>query len=527
MIRPSLRRTPETASVKESAGLPWGCVLQPLAPTAESGGDERDDAIGAEEVPRCEECFGYINAYCMFERKAWICCLCGCKNELAVRYSSSSARAGLPEMQRGIVDLLEECIEVDDVFAKELSPEHRPAFVAVIDVSGSEELVEVVRAGILALVEALPPSALFGLVTVASTVGVFDLRSALPHCYHVPIAEHEDQEQMTISDVLPAESMLVQIGTHKDEILAAVETISSASTPGAAGRKNGFGTCIDLLLDTFEATPEYSLRVMSVLGSMPNYGLGALTPPDVKASSAPAVDAAAASQVSPGGEAYLAMVERVKALAAVVDLFVIGEEGYVGVEACLPLAQVAGGTVVYYQGLDTAALPQDLYRIYSRPFASKGLLRLRCSSGFRVAQAFGHLTADDQFDHLLHVASCHSDSCFAVDLEFDAPAGVTTNLDVQPTLQLAFAYSCVVPVPDSTAYQVPLRLVSTTTHTLAHTHARTHTHTHTYSLSLTHHTRCSGACALRHYAWTWRVFPWICTPLRTRRSSLRSCVTRF
>ena len=130
MIRPSLRRTPETASVKESAGLPWGCVLQPLAPTAETGGDERDDAIGAEEVPRCEECFGYINAYCMFERKAWICCLCGCKNELAVRYSSSSARAGLPEMQRGIVDLLEECIEVDDVFAKELSPEHRPAFVA-------------------------------------------------------------------------------------------------------------------------------------------------------------------------------------------------------------------------------------------------------------------------------------------------------------------------------------------------------------------------------------------------------------
>ena len=113
MIRPSLRRTPETASVKESAGLPWGCVLQPLAPTAETGGDERDDAIGAEEVPRCEECFGYINAYCMFERKAWICCLCGCKNELAVRYSSSSARAGLPEMQRGIVDLLEECIEVD------------------------------------------------------------------------------------------------------------------------------------------------------------------------------------------------------------------------------------------------------------------------------------------------------------------------------------------------------------------------------------------------------------------------------
>ena len=74
MLRPSLRRTPETASVKESAGLPWGCVLQPLAPAVDTACADTDkyDAIGAEEVPRCTECFGYISAYCMFERKAWI-----------------------------------------------------------------------------------------------------------------------------------------------------------------------------------------------------------------------------------------------------------------------------------------------------------------------------------------------------------------------------------------------------------------------------------------------------------------------
>ena len=34
------------------------------------------------------------------------------------------------------------------------------------------------------------------------------------------------------------------------------------------------------------------------------------------------------------------------------------------------------------------------------------------------------MRADEQFENLYHVASCHSESCFAVDLEFDSPSGV-------------------------------------------------------------------------------------------------------
>ena len=49
------------------------------------------------------------------------------------------------------------------------------------------------------------------------------------------------------------------------------------------------------------------------------------------------VTAVAAEQ---GAEEYLKMVERIKGLSAVVDLFVIAEDGYVGVEALLPLVQV-------------------------------------------------------------------------------------------------------------------------------------------------------------------------------------------
>ena len=92
MLRPSLRRTPESAPIKDSAGLPWGCCIMPLSP-GEVSDSRALETILADQVPRCTECFGYINVYCMFEKKAWICSLCGCKNDLSQRYASSTQRS--------------------------------------------------------------------------------------------------------------------------------------------------------------------------------------------------------------------------------------------------------------------------------------------------------------------------------------------------------------------------------------------------------------------------------------------------
>ena len=88
---------------------------------------------------------------------------------------------------------------------------------------------------------------------------------------------------------------------------------------------------------------------------MPNLGLGALVAPPQVVSGA---DTAASRKQPKGAEVYAEMAERIKGLSAVVDLFVIAEEGYVGVEALLPLVQCAGGTMIYYPGLDSSALPQ-------------------------------------------------------------------------------------------------------------------------------------------------------------------------
>ena len=59
-----------------------------------------------------------------------------------------------------------------------------------------------------------------------------------------------------------------------------------------------------------------------------------------------------------------------------------------------------------------------MYRRLSAPQALGGLLRVRTSSDFCTARAFGHLYPDDQYDNLFHIISCDPQDTFAFDFEF-------------------------------------------------------------------------------------------------------------
>lgn len=185
----------------------------------------------SEDVARCEDCFAYINPYCTVDGSLWRCSLCGVVNTFSTkqlqRYSETSGgtsrKESCEELSNSMVefDIASEAILASDALSLPpgaASPSHTlpnghgsvagtgsgaesavmgwemlvpkeelrklPACVAVVDVAGSEELLELTKSSLLAALEALPPCALFGLATFSDTVryqpNILPLASTFP-----------------------------------------------------------------------------------------------------------------------------------------------------------------------------------------------------------------------------------------------------------------------------------------------------------------------------------------------------------
>ena len=74
MLQPTFKAFPQDPASKDAAGVPFGCVAQPLAPFANEGEVLAEDEVElADVVARCEGCYGYISSYCTFMRSHWRC----------------------------------------------------------------------------------------------------------------------------------------------------------------------------------------------------------------------------------------------------------------------------------------------------------------------------------------------------------------------------------------------------------------------------------------------------------------------
>lgn len=103
-VRLSLRQGPSDSELQEGCGLPWGATITPFAAVDEQG---REPAHGlhAQDLPRCDSCYAYINVLCEMERWSWTCSLCGnlngLPNDVADRYAHTPS---CPELSSSLVD---------------------------------------------------------------------------------------------------------------------------------------------------------------------------------------------------------------------------------------------------------------------------------------------------------------------------------------------------------------------------------------------------------------------------------------
>lgn len=453
-VRRTVERCPVDTEAQEGCGIPWGATVAPFAATDELGRQPEQGEHG-EALPRCDSCWAYINCFCDIEKWAWTCSLCGqligFSEEQAGQYQQSASH---PAVFSSFVDL-----EFEDEDATDDDFQARPVFVAAVDLSASEEFLELVKSSLLAALEAINPGALFGLITFSHKIGLYDVQGPIPVVKYVSIPPDMDGKLPVDLDMaMPLPAFLAPVESNKEHIAAALETLrptSSWERATAAGQGvegvsmggRGFGVAMDALIKYLG--PEYGVtfamaRVFAFLSGPPDYGAGQLDTRrygDQYASKGEDADKA----LLPAQTSYYKDLAAQAVLAGVcVDLFAVTNE-YTDLASLKYLSIESGGGLLLYSSTEEATLPQDLYRMLSRPYAFGCILRLRTSSDFKAATVYGHYFPDPEYDNVQRIICCDQYATYAVDFEFVAPSGFSRHMETPPVMQMAFQYSILVP----------------------------------------------------------------------------------
>ncbi|XAR60149.1 hypothetical protein NMG60_11033403 [Bertholletia excelsa] len=453
-VRATVARFPIDSDALESSGLPWGLTLTPFAPKDEHG---NSPVYGSEGhlLPRCENCWAYYNTYCEQEQWAWTCSLCGTLNGLS---SQAIARYSLPqscpETISSFIDL-----ELPMEGYEEETMQARPVYVAAVDLSSSEEFLELIKSALLAALEALGPGSLFGLVTFSHKIGLYDVQGPVPVVKNVFIPPDMDGTlPIELEDIMPLLSFLAPVETCKDRIASALETLrptNSWERTTAAGQGldgvllggRGFGVAMEALFNYLSS--EYGntfalARVFAFLSGPPDYGAGQLDTRrygEQYASKGEDADRALLPEQTPFYKDLAAVAVQA---GVCVDIFAVTNE-YTDLASLKFLSIESGGSLFLYSNTDDSTLPQDMYRMLSRPYAFNCVMRLRTSSEFKMGHSFGHFFPDPQYENVQHIICCDSYATYAYDFDFANTVGFSRHASEPPMMQIAFQYTVVVP----------------------------------------------------------------------------------
>ncbi|KAL7173962.1 hypothetical protein ACSBR2_033257 [Camellia fascicularis] len=308
-------------------------------------------------------------------------------------------------------------------------------------------------------ITALGPGSLFGLATFSHKIGLYDVQGPVPVVKNIFIPPDSDGTlPIELEDVMPLLSFLAPVDTCKDRIASALETLrptNSWERTTAAGQGldgvllggRGFGVAMEALFNylSSEYGNTFALgRVFAFLSGSPDYGAGQLDTRrygEQYASKGEDADRALLPEQTP----FYKDLAAVAAQSGVcVDIFAVTNE-YTDLASLKFLSIESGGSLFLYSNTDDSTLPQDMYRMLSRPYAFNCILRLRASSEFKTGHSYGHFFPDPQYENVQHIICCDSYATYAYDFDFVSDVGFSRHTAEPPMLQIAFQYTVVVP----------------------------------------------------------------------------------
>eukprot|EP00656_Telonema_subtile_P036774 TRINITY_DN4083_c0_g1_i1.p1 TRINITY_DN4083_c0_g1~~TRINITY_DN4083_c0_g1_i1.p1 ORF type:complete len:402 (-),score=131.47 TRINITY_DN4083_c0_g1_i1:612-1817(-) len=385
---------PQDASIKDAAGLPVGATLQPLAPLDK---DQQSVQLDIEEVARCEQCFGYINPFVLFDRRRWRCTFCNTYNPTPPRYATPMLRRELPELSAPTVEL--ELQGEGSALAQE-----QPLNLLLVDLSGDGQYLEMVKAGLQAAIDVMPGSGFVGLLGFSDTVGVYDLRSPVPHVRELQLAE-DGYPVVELHELVSLETIAVQLEPHRDNLS---EAIDSLVVPDQGCDKRAFGPALSSVVQFLKLQSELvsCARVTCFLSGLPNHGAGQLS-----------TEYSEGQELRPQSDFYQSVGTLAASLGVAIDVLA-GCSSFCALPTVRGAVEPTGGVLALYEEQQSMNITEDIYNLLSRPQAFNGLLRLRCPGALQVAHAYGNWTQDKQHNELHHMAVLDEHRSFGFDLEF-------------------------------------------------------------------------------------------------------------
>lgn len=376
--------------------------------------------LSASKIDRCLSCYGYLNPFVRFSRLGWQCSICRQVNNISQketpRLADERKRKELPELTLPLIEY--QWTEEDDNnintdnnndtsspsssssvpynvdsdydpsslssaasssaprFSPQISSLESPVYIFLVDLSGDNEYIELLKSSLLAAVEALPSSCWIGLAVFSSHLGLYNLRcSNIPHISYARIRDETEGDidikplNISLSQILLLQHFLGKLGNVKDALSAAIESIQPhyqqqeegeekekkeenitqqiklARAQGGSEeeiasriqqihesyvreeerRRCGFGAALSSLL-SYLTSDGYDLnaRVLCFLSRLPNHGLGKLHHryiPDMNAESDRELD-------DPQTDFYSQLASQASMKGICIDLFVVSNLKY-------------------------------------------------------------------------------------------------------------------------------------------------------------------------------------------------------
>lgn len=361
-----------------------------------------------------------------------MCNICGMQNETPREYYCNTDEFGRrrdvmerPELSKGSVEFI-----VPDAYT--VRPPQEPIYVFVIDVSIFSVQCGLLPAAINALKECLykvpePERARVGIITFDRHV----------HYYNMD-AQFDTPRLLICPDIndpyapVPPNNWLTPLEQGRDKIDAVCDLIlSTYSKTEVAEVATG-----SALFSACEALAESGGRVMLLHTSLARIGVGKITREEVKRNYG--TENERAMYTADEKDAfYTKLADTCSKRQITVDMFLCGQL-FADVATVGQVCSKTGGSVHFspYFGKnpveDGQQLQREMERVVNRTIGFEAVLKVRCSTGLRVKDHFGHFMNRTGMD--VEIAGVDSDKAIVVVLEHDDDLDEANDVFIQAAL---------------------------------------------------------------------------------------------